>query len=114
MNIPLSKGILNVLVIGDTILDEYRYCDVIGKSSKDPALAVKYQSHDLFAGGVLAVANHVANFANKVRLVTVLGDHDSHEKFIRSQLHPDCRITKLSVCVRKLKLTPRKMSVVRN
>ncbi len=77
---------LNVLVIGDAIIDEYQYCEAIGKSSKDPVLALKYQSHDLFAGGVLAVANHVANFANSVKLVTVLGEKDSYEDFIRSQL----------------------------
>lgn len=77
---------LNVLVVGDTILDEYQYCEAIGKSSKDPVLALKYQSHDLFAGGVLAVANHVANFANSVKLVTVLGEKDSYEEFIRNQL----------------------------
>lgn len=79
---------LNVLVIGDTILDEYQYCEAIGKSSKDPVLAMRYQSHDLFAGGVLAVANHVADFADKVQLVTVLGGRDSYEEFIRSKLHP--------------------------
>ncbi len=79
---------LNVLVIGDTILDEYQYCSAIGKSSKDPVLALKYESHDLFAGGVLAVANHVANFAGSVKLVTLLGDHDNYEDFIKGQLHP--------------------------
>lgn len=78
---------LNVLVIGDTILDDYQYCDVIGKSSKDPTLAMKYTSNDLFAGGVLAVANHVSNFAGNVQLVTRIGERDSHEDFIRSQLH---------------------------
>jgi bifunctional ADP-heptose synthase (sugar kinase/adenylyltransferase) len=77
---------LNVLVIGDTILDEYVYCDPLGKSTKDPVLTVKYQSRDLFAGGVLAVANHVANFAGKVTLATVIGEKDSHLDFIRSQL----------------------------
>lgn len=77
---------LNVLVIGDTILDEYQYCETLGLSSKDPMMAVKYQSHDLFAGGVLAVANHVANFAGKVTLVTVLGERDGNEEFIRSSL----------------------------
>lgn len=78
---------LNVLVIGDIILDEYQYCDAIGKSSKDPMLALKYKTHDLFAGGVLAIANHIANFAGKVQLVTVIGEKDGHESFIRSQLH---------------------------
>lgn len=77
---------MNVLVIGDTIIDEYQYCDAMGKSSKDPALALKYRSHDLFAGGVLAVANHVANFAKSVRVVSLIGEQESHETFIRSQL----------------------------
>jgi rfaE bifunctional protein nucleotidyltransferase chain/domain len=77
---------LKVLIIGDTIIDEYQYCEAMGKSSKDPVLALKYQSHDLFAGGVLAVANHVANFTNNVHLVTILGEVNSHESFIRSQL----------------------------
>jgi rfaE bifunctional protein nucleotidyltransferase chain/domain len=78
---------LKVLVIGDAIVDEYQFCEPIGISSKDPALALKYQAHDIFAGGVLAVANHIANFANKVQLVTVLGERDSQEEFIKSQLY---------------------------
>jgi len=80
---------LNVIIIGDTIIDEYQYCSAIGKSSKDPVLALKYESCDLFAGGVLAVANHVANFSDRVQLVSVLGEQDSHEDFIRSQLNPN-------------------------
>jgi rfaE bifunctional protein nucleotidyltransferase chain/domain len=81
-------GSMKVLVVGDAILDEYQYCEAIGKSSKDPILALKYQSHDLFVGGVISVANHVANFADEVQLATVLGERNSHEDFIRSQLHP--------------------------
>ncbi|MFH1148487.1 MAG: PfkB family carbohydrate kinase [Pseudomonadota bacterium] len=83
---------LNVLVVGDTILDDYQYCQAIGKSSKDPCLAMKYESHDLFAGGVLAVANHVANYAERVSLVTTIGEKDSYEDFIRSQLHPNVSV----------------------
>lgn len=79
---------LKVLIVGDTILDDYHYCETLGVSSKDPALALHYESNDLFAGGVLAVANHVANFTDKVRLLTVLGEKDSHENFIRSKLNP--------------------------
>ena len=77
---------LRALVVGDTILDEYQYCNAIGKSSKDPALVLKFQSKDLFAGGVLAVANHVAGFAEHVGLATVLGEQESREAFVREQL----------------------------
>jgi rfaE bifunctional protein kinase chain/domain/rfaE bifunctional protein nucleotidyltransferase chain/domain len=80
---------LKVLVIGDTILDEYQYCEAIGKSSKDPVLTVKYHSQDTFAGGVLAVANNVAGFAGKVQLATVLGEQNSFEDFICSHLLPN-------------------------
>lgn len=82
---------LKVLVIGDTILDEYHYCSALGKSSKDPTLALKHESIDTFAGGVLAVANHVAGFANQVDMVTILGERASHERFIRSKLRKNVR-----------------------
>ncbi len=79
---------LKVLVIGDTILDEYVYCEAIGKSSKDPVLALKYLSRDMFAGGVLAVANHIAEFAGSVTLGTLLGDLNGYDDFIHKQLVP--------------------------
>jgi rfaE bifunctional protein nucleotidyltransferase chain/domain len=80
---------LKVLVVGDSILDDYHFCEVIGTSSKDPSLAIKYKSNDLFAGGALAISNHVANFVNNVELLTILGEIESHEDFIRSQLQPN-------------------------
>lgn len=78
---------LKVLVIGDIIIDEYVYCDAIGKASKDPILALKYLSEDRFAGGVLAVANHVANFAGHVELISMLGTRNQYEPFIRAALN---------------------------
>ena len=79
-------GDLKVLVIGDTIIDTYVYCEAIGKSSKDPVLALRHQSEDSFAGGVLAVANHTANFAGHVEMFTVLGSVNSRRDFITSSL----------------------------
>jgi bifunctional ADP-heptose synthase (sugar kinase/adenylyltransferase) len=80
---------LSVLVVGDTILDDYHFCRTLGTSSKDPALAVLHESSEMFAGGVLAVANHVANFSDDVRLVTVLGEDDGRRDFIDSKLGVD-------------------------
>lgn len=86
-----AMGSLRVAVIGDTIVDEYCYCNTLGASSKDPILALRYQSSDLFAGGIVAVANHVANFASRVDLFTVLGERNSHREFIESNLNPAIR-----------------------
>ena len=78
---------LRVLVIGDMIIDDYHYCTAIGKSSKDPTLALKYESNDVFGGGVLAIANHVAGFSHAVDLITILGEKESYEDFIRLKLN---------------------------
>jgi rfaE bifunctional protein kinase chain/domain len=81
---------LKVLVVGDVILDAYQYCDAIGKSSKDPILAMKYKSEELFAGGALAVANHAAGFASEVSLLSWVGD-DGYETFARANLRDNVR-----------------------
>ncbi len=77
---------LNVLVVGDAIVDEYHYVDPLGQSSKGANLAVKFGSQEQFAGGSLAVANHIAGFVKNVTVATGLGKQNSHEEFIRSKL----------------------------
>lgn len=77
---------LRVLVIGETIIDTYDYCEAMGKSGKEPVLATRYVSTEKSAGGVLACANHVAGFCKNVDVLTFLGDRDSDEEFIRSKL----------------------------
>lgn len=77
---------LRVLAVGEAIIDEYEYCESIGKSGKEPVLAARYVSRDSFAGGILAVANQIGVVARDVRVGTYLGGRDSHETFIRSSL----------------------------
>jgi rfaE bifunctional protein nucleotidyltransferase chain/domain len=79
-------GSLNVMVIGDAIVDEYHYVEPLGQSSKGANLAVRFGSQEQFAGGSLAVANHLAGFVGNVTVVTGLGEKNSHEEFIRSKL----------------------------
>lgn len=74
------------LVIGEAIIDEYVFCDAIGKSTKDPVLAVIQLGFESYAGGSLAVANHLAGLCNEVRLITQLGDRERQEAFVRSAL----------------------------
>jgi rfaE bifunctional protein nucleotidyltransferase chain/domain len=77
---------LRVLVIGETIIDRYSYCQPIGMVTKDPIIAVKYLHEEWFAGGIIAVANHGAGFYHTVDLITALGERDSHEQFIHAHL----------------------------
>ena len=82
---------LKILVIGDTIIDQYHYCVAMGKSSKESIVAHRYVSEEDFAGGSLATANHVAQVSKRVDLATVLGKQNSFEPFIRDRLDPHIR-----------------------
>lgn len=82
---------MKILVIGDTIIDQYHYCLPLGKSSKDSIIANKFISGEDFAGGSLATANHVAQLSKKVDLLTILGENYSFEKFIRNKLNKNIK-----------------------
>ena len=77
---------LRVLLVGEAIIDEYIFCDSVGKSGKEPILVSKRIRSENYAGGVLSVANHVSEFCNKVKILTYLGDRDNQKQFILENL----------------------------
>ena len=80
---------LKVLLIGDGIIDEYHYCESMGKSPKAQLVVNKYLTHEVFPGGAFAIANHIASITKEVQLVTLLGNVDSREDFILKNLKPN-------------------------
>jgi bifunctional ADP-heptose synthase (sugar kinase/adenylyltransferase) len=80
---------LTVMLVGDTIIDEYHYTRGLGKSAKSLLVVNQYMNHEVFAGGALAIANHLAGLCREVRLVTLLGEEDPREEFIRGHLRPN-------------------------
>src|SRR3990172_9591943 len=73
---------LKVFLIGDGIIDESHYCSPLGKSAKSNLVVNKYLTHEVFAGGVFAIANHIAGLCDRIHLVTLLGNEKSEENFI--------------------------------
>jgi rfaE bifunctional protein kinase chain/domain/rfaE bifunctional protein nucleotidyltransferase chain/domain len=81
---------LRVMVIGEAIIDRYTFTSPLGQTGKGPFLAVRYDYSEDYAGGALAVANHIASVAGNVTLVSGIGNPTSeesdYEAFMRSQL----------------------------
>lgn len=75
-----------VLVIGDTIIDEYQYVNTLGKSAKENIIATQFKDREVFIGGVCATANHLAGFCREVEVISTIGGHDSFEEEIRAHL----------------------------
>lgn len=82
---------MRVLIVGDAIVDEYHYCQPMGKAWKETVITTRYLNRESFAGGVLAAANHAAGFCDDVHLVTCLGRENTQEEFIRGRLKPNVR-----------------------
>lgn len=78
---------LNVLVIGDTIIDEYHTCTPLGKSSKSPTISTIFRSDVSYAGGILAIANHIQEYAKNVHLVTLLGETNTQLDLIKAKIN---------------------------
>lgn len=73
---------LKVLLIGEAVIDEYCYCNSLGKSGKENLIAMKFLEKEEYAGGIFACANHLAGFCDDVNLLTCLGSMDSRIEFI--------------------------------
>ena len=81
-----SLSNLKVLIVGEVIIDEYVFCNTIGKSGKEPVLVNQKLGSQKYAGGVLAVANNISDFCDEIKIISYLGDRDDHKKFINQNL----------------------------
>lgn len=70
---------LNILVIGDTIVDEYITCEPLGMSQEDPTIVVSPLANNKFIGGAAIVASHAATLGAKVKYFSAVGDDENKE-----------------------------------
>ena len=77
---------LKVLVIGETIIDQYVFCEALGKSGKEPVLVLRELEMDQYIGGAAAIARHLSDFCGSVSLLSMLGEKREHEDFVLESL----------------------------
>lgn len=87
---------MRILLVGETIIDHYNYVTAMGKAAKENIIATLHQGEELFPGGVIAAANHLASICPNVEVVTILGHPDfgeNYEALVRDKLLPNIRPT---------------------
>lgn len=77
---------LNVLVVGETIIDQYVFCEALGKSGKEPVLVLRDLKMEQYAGGAAAIARHLSDFCGTVSLLSMLGEKKEYEQFVLDSL----------------------------
>jgi rfaE bifunctional protein kinase chain/domain len=86
---------IRIHVIGDTIVDTYTYCSLIGSAGKTPTFSVKYHKQIDFSGGAAIVSKHVRSAGAHVIFSTVMGE-DPLKEFVLKNLEAsgvECRIS---------------------
>jgi rfaE bifunctional protein nucleotidyltransferase chain/domain len=82
---------MRFVVVGETIIDRYVYVDAMGKAAKENIIATLQRNEEVFAGGVVAVANNLAALTPNVELITFVGDPlmgENYETLVRASLNP--------------------------
>lgn len=77
---------LKVLLVGETIIDQYIFGDVLGKSGKEPHLVLNEKQQETYLGGAAAIANHLVTFCKSVNFVTLAGKEKHYLSFIKRLL----------------------------
>jgi bifunctional ADP-heptose synthase (sugar kinase/adenylyltransferase) len=74
-----------VHVVGDTIVDSYTHCAMVGGNTKTPTMSVLFERKVDYVGGAGIVAKHLAAAGGRVTFSTVLGE-DSYRDFVIDDL----------------------------
>ncbi len=72
-------------VVGDTIVDKYTYCTLLGAAPKSPTFSVRRDRTERFVGGAGIVAKHMHSLGAQVTFSTLLGD-DALSEFVLQDL----------------------------
>ena len=70
---------IRVLVVGETIIDKYVFCEALGKSGKEPILVLREIKTEEYYGGAIAISNHLSNFCKSIKLFTMIGQNKEYK-----------------------------------
>src|SRR5262249_3930977 len=74
-----------VHVVGDTIVDSYTHCAMVGGNTKTPTMSVLFERNVDCVGGAGIVAKHLAAAGGRVTFSPVLGE-DTYRDFVIDDL----------------------------
>ena len=75
-----------VLIIGETIIDQYIFCETLGKSGKEPMLVLRDIKKEEYLGGAAAISRHISEFCNNISLLSMVGEKGEFLKNILKNL----------------------------
>ena len=76
---------LKICLVGDTIIDIYKFVSPLGKSPKENVISNLLIDENKFYGGVLAAANNLSSFCKKIDVITHAYNTNFEKKNIKKK-----------------------------
>ena len=83
---------LNVLIVGELIIDKYCFGEIIGKSGKEPHLVLRQNKKEYYLGGTGAIARHISSFVKKINLISPFGNEIFFKNLIKKNFEKNIKL----------------------
>ena len=74
------------IIVGETIIDQYFFCEALGKSGKEPMLVLRDSFNETYFGGAGAISKHTAEFCEKQKFLSIVGEKKDNIAFIKKNI----------------------------
>lgn len=86
-----------ILVVGEPIVDTYVFCEPMALSSKSPTVSARFLNQEDYAGGSLAIANHLKALGCDVSLLITHGNEPYFHELLKQSVDPGIRVDALPI-----------------
>ena len=77
---------LKPLIVGELIIDQYFFCEALGKSGKEPMLVLKDKYNETYLGGAAGICRHLSEFCKDINFISTIGEKKENLNFIKKNL----------------------------
>ena len=84
------------LIVGEIIIDQYFFCEGLGKSGKEPMLVLRDKYNETYLGGAGAISNNASAFCKNIYLLSIVGEKKEYLNFIIKNLSKNIKYNFLS------------------
>jgi len=81
-----------ILLIGESIFDEYIFVKTLAKSPKEEIISVQELDRKKYLGGILATASQICDFPKQIEVLTLLGNDKKLIDFTNQTLNKKIKI----------------------
>ena len=83
---------LKVIIVGELIVDNYCFGEIIGKSGKEPHLVLSQKKSEYYLGGTGAIVRHISSFVKNINLVSPFGGEKFFRNLIKKKIDKNVRL----------------------